>query len=54
MGGETFSLIDIFYMSIVRVLFKAGSGDLIEALPNVNFWWQKVSTRESWLKVTQG
>ena len=53
MGGETFSLIDIFYMPLTRLLFKAGNGDLIENLPNVNAWWQKVSTRESWQKVTQ-
>jgi glutathione S-transferase len=53
MGGENFSLIDIFYMPIMRVLYKAGNGDLIETLPNVNAWWQKVSTRESWQKVTQ-
>lgn len=53
MGGEKFSLIDIFYMPLTRLLFKAGNGDLIENLPNVNAWWQKVSTRESWQKVTQ-
>lgn len=53
MGGENFSLIDIFYMPLTRLLFKAGNGDLIENLTNVNAWWQKVSTRESWQKVTQ-
>jgi glutathione S-transferase len=53
MGGENFSLIDIFYMPIVRVLYKGGNGDLIETFPNVNAWWQKVSMRESWQKVTQ-
>ena len=53
MGGEVFSLIDIFYMPLMRTLFKAGSGNLIEEAPNVNEWWQKVSGRDSWRKVTQ-
>jgi len=53
MGSDTFSLIDIFYMPIMRLLFKAGNGALIEAQPNVNAWWKKVSERGSWQKVTQ-
>jgi glutathione S-transferase len=53
MGGDAFSLIDIFYMPLMRTLFKAGSGNLIEEAPNVNKWWQTVSARDSWKKVTQ-
>ena len=35
MGGDNFSLIDIFYMPYTEKLFEAGEGDLITNRPNV-------------------
>ncbi|EED23155.1 glutathione-S-transferase theta, GST, putative [Talaromyces stipitatus ATCC 10500] len=52
LGGKEFSLIDIFYMPAVALLFRAGAGSLIELRPNWKAWWQRVSTRPSWEKVS--
>ena len=51
MGGNEFSLVDIFYLPYTQLLFRIGNGDLITSRPNVNAWWEKVSTRDSWKKV---
>jgi len=51
MGGDEFSLIDIFYFPYTQKLFETGDGALITSRPNVNAWWERVSTRDSWKKV---
>jgi len=51
MGGDEFSLVDIFYLPYTQKLFQVGDGALITSRPNVNAWWEKVSTRDSWKKV---
>jgi glutathione S-transferase len=51
MGGDEFSLVDIFYLPYTQKLFEVGDGELITSRPNVNAWWQRVSTRDSWKKV---
>lgn len=48
MAGDTFSLIDIFYIPHTDKLFAAGDGHLITDRPHVKAWWEAVSTRESW------
>jgi glutathione S-transferase len=48
MGGDEFSLIDIFYMPYTSKLFEAGDGALIETRPNVRAWWERVAARASW------
>lgn len=50
MGGDTFSLIDIFYMPYVGALFKCGCEDLFTSRENFMAWWGRVSTRDSWKK----
>jgi glutathione S-transferase len=35
MGGDDFSLIDIFYMPYTEKLFEADEGELITSRPNV-------------------
>jgi glutathione S-transferase len=51
MGGDEFSLADIFYLPYTQKLFEAGDGAFITSRPNVNAWWERVSTRDSWKKV---
>lgn len=52
MGGDEFSLVDIFYLPYTAKLYQIGEGALIDDQPNVKAWWERVSTRESWKKVT--
>lgn len=51
MAGDEFSVIDIYYLPHTQKLFEIGEGELITSRPNVNAWWESVSTRESWKKV---
>lgn len=51
-AGSEFSIADISYMPYVEYLFAAGAGDLITSRPNVAAWWNRVSNRPSWQKVT--
>ncbi|KAG0648888.1 Glutathione S-transferase [Hyphodiscus hymeniophilus] len=48
MGGDEFSLIDIFYMPWTNRLFEAGEGAMIESRPHLKAWWQEVTARDSW------
>jgi glutathione S-transferase len=50
MGGDEFSLVDIFYLPYTQKLFKARVSAFITSRPNVNAWWERVSTRDSWKK----
>jgi len=50
MGGDEFSLIDIFYLPHTQKLFVIGEGAFIESRPNLKAWWERVSTRDSWKK----
>jgi glutathione S-transferase len=52
MGGNEFSLVDIFYMPYTAKLFQAGDGKLITDRPHVHVWWEMVSSREAWKKIT--
>ncbi|KAH8819243.1 putative glutathion S-transferase II, GST-II [Xylogone sp. PMI_703] len=54
MAGDEFSLIDIYYMPYTDLLYKAGEGKLIDDRPNLKAWWERVSSRESWMKVSAG
>lgn len=51
MGGNNFSLIDIFYMPHTEKLFEAGEGELITSRPNVKAWWDRISSRSTWKTV---
>ncbi|KAL6885696.1 putative glutathion S-transferase II, GST-II [Trichoderma evansii] len=48
MAGNTFSIVDIFYMPLMSYLFRMGYGDMIMDRPNVKTWWESVSSRDSW------
>ncbi|OWY50318.1 fungal specific transcription factor [Alternaria alternata] len=51
MGGDVFSLIDIFYMPLLGKLFEVQEGDLFATRNNVQAWWERVSARDSWKKL---
>lgn len=51
MGGDEFSLIDIYYFPYTQKLFEVGYGHFITDRPHVKAWWERVSGRESWQKV---
>ena len=51
LGGKAFSLADIDWMPYVQYLFGAKAGNLITDRKHLGAWWQRVSTRPSWVKV---
>ena len=51
MGGNEFSLIDIYYVPYTQKLFEAGYGHLITDRSHINAWWERVSGRKSWQEV---
>lgn len=51
MGEDESSLAGIFYLPYTQKLFEAGDSAFITSRPNVNAWWERVSTRDSWKKV---
>lgn len=53
MAGQTFSLVDIFYMPTVNGLFRAGEAQLITARPHLDDWWNRSTERPSWKKVVE-
>jgi glutathione S-transferase len=52
LGGKVFSLADIDWMPYVQYLFGAKAGNLITERKHLGAWWQRVSTRPSWVKVS--
>jgi len=53
MAGQTFSLVDIFYMPTINGLFRAGEAQLIMARPYLDDWWNRLTERPSWKKVVE-
>ncbi|PSN69637.1 putative glutathione-S-transferase theta, GST [Corynespora cassiicola Philippines] len=53
MGGDGYSLIDVFYMPVVGALFGLGEAELITKHPNVKAWWDRVSAREAFQKASK-
>jgi glutathione S-transferase len=45
MAGETFSLVDLYYIPLVARLFDIGDNDIIESTPNVKGWWERCMAR---------
>jgi glutathione S-transferase len=45
MGGEQFSLIDIFCIPYTHYMFQSGDGGLITDRPHLKAWWKSVSER---------
>ncbi|KAL0935768.1 Glutathione S-transferase 1-like protein 1 [Colletotrichum truncatum] len=45
MGGNDFTLVDIYYIPQIQRLFVCGYGDLILSRKSVNAWWNRVVNR---------
>lgn len=52
LAGDQFSLAEISWMPYVDYLIHAKAGDLITSRKNFAAWWERVSTRPTWQKVT--
>lgn len=45
MAGDNFSLVDIYYIPLVRRLFLFGFSDMITGRQNVAAWWERCVSR---------
>ncbi|KAL5083467.1 hypothetical protein Trisim1_001457 [Trichoderma cf. simile WF8] len=54
MAGDTFTLVDIFYMPLMSYMFRMGFGHMITDRANVKAWWESVSSRDSWKRFGVG
>ncbi|CAF1008444.1 unnamed protein product [Rotaria sordida] len=50
-GGETFTLADLFHLPYGTMLVKAGESQLFESRLHVKQWWNKISNRPAWKSV---
>ncbi|CAF1556123.1 unnamed protein product [Rotaria sp. Silwood1] len=50
-GGETFTLADLFHLPYGAMLIKAGENELFDSRPHVKQWWNKISNRPAWKSV---
>ena len=51
LAGGSFSLAEVSFMPYVQYLVASGGAELIQERPRVAAWWQRISSRPSWLKV---
>lgn len=49
--GEQCTLVDLVHLSNGEIVRCLGHTDLWEKYPNVNAWWGRISSRESWKKI---
>jgi glutathione S-transferase len=52
LAGNSFSLAEVSWMPYVEFLHMAGETELLGKYKNVGAWWERISTRPSWRKVT--
>ena len=45
MAGNEFTLVDLYYVPLVKRLFICGFGDVFTERKNVGEWWKRVSER---------
>ena len=50
--GEHFSLADIGYMPYIEYMLTSPAKATMDKHPHVVAWWERISKRASWLKVT--
>ncbi|MEJ7597108.1 MAG: glutathione binding-like protein [Kofleriaceae bacterium] len=51
-AGEAFTLADICYMPYVEYMMSTPAKENFAKFPHVSAWWNRVSERPSWRKVT--
>lgn len=52
-GGQVFTLADLFHLPYGKKLVDIGEGQLFESRPNVKRWWNTITSRPSWQAVLQ-
>lgn len=52
LAGQEFSLADISHMPYLQYALDAGAGEVLDKHPNVKAWWERISSRPSWKKLT--
>ncbi|CAI5479699.1 unnamed protein product [Closterium sp. Yama58-4] len=52
LAGSNFSLADLSHLPYTALLWVSGDSDLITSRPNVNAWWERISSRPSWKKIS--
>ncbi|GJP40975.1 hypothetical protein CLOM_g628 [Closterium sp. NIES-68] len=52
LAGSAFSLADLSHLPYTAMLWVSGDSDLITSRPNVNKWWERISSRPSWKKIS--
>lgn len=52
LAGDSFSLAEVSWLPYMEFFAASGGTDLINQHKNVAAWWERVSTRPSWKKVT--
>ena len=53
LAGDSFSLAEVCWMPFVAYFVAAGGGPLVGQHKGVASWWERVSARPSWKKVTE-
>ncbi|GJP30116.1 hypothetical protein CLOM_g22506 [Closterium sp. NIES-68] len=51
LAGSFYSLADLVHLPYTAMLWVTGDSDLITTQPNVNKWWERISSRPAWQKV---
>ncbi|KAJ7098528.1 glutathione S-transferase [Mycena belliarum] len=51
LGGNEFTLADLFHLAYTPSLIKEGHNIMADRGPNVTRWWNDVSSRPSWVKL---
>ena len=52
LAGEAFTLADICYMPYIDYVMSTPGKEIFAAFPHVMAWWNRVSERPTWRKVT--
>ena len=52
LANEKFSMADLSHIPYTALLFVCGEGELITSRPNVAKWWEAISSRPAWKKVS--
>ncbi|CAI5467508.1 unnamed protein product [Closterium sp. Yama58-4] len=52
LAGSHFSLADLSHLPYTALLWVSGDSDLITSRPNVNKWWERISSRPAWKKIS--
>jgi glutathione S-transferase len=51
-GGDTFTIGDLYHLSYLNLLKKTGDDKLWDGLPNVTRWVDEILARPQWVKAS--